>query len=462
MTVTIANAAGFWGDRIDAPRQLLERQAVDYLQLEYLAEVTMGVLERVRSADPTAGYATDFVEYVLPEILEFVAEGTTVVTNAGGLNPVGCARDTLTVAADQGVDITVGVVTGDELTDEVDALDAEYGLEHLQTGAGLSAITGEIRTAAAYLGAEPIAEALDAEVDIVITGRVTDPALVLGPLCHEYGWTAGEWNRLAAGIVAGHLIECGTQVTGGNSLADWAAVPYEQIGYPIATVSRDGTVTITKPPDTGGTVTRETVCQQLVYEIGDPTAYLTPDVTADFTTPRVSETGPNEVTLTGIEGRPPPSSYKAVVHHDAGYRLTETLLYAAPDALAKARRAADLLEDRIAALDLAIEATTAEYIGHNAAGGPAAAVAPDKDDHAEVMLRFAARSRDRAALERLAMEFAPLSLTGPPAVTGLTGGGRPEPQRIVGAWPTTVPERAVTPTVDTYTAVGAIPTEASG
>jgi hypothetical protein len=444
MTVRIANGAGFWGDYPDATARLLETGRFDYLQLEYLAEVTMGVLARMRESHPERGYAADFLRFVIePHLGELLDRNITVVTNAGGVNPEACAREIRDVAARNGRDVRVATVSGDDVTDALDDLDPD-SLRHFDTGAPVDEITDDVVRAVAYLGAFPIAEALDTGADVVVTGRVVDPALTLGPLVHEHGWTRDDHDLLASGVVAGHLIECGTQVTGGNFLGDWRAVDFENIGYPIAEVTRTGEVTITKPPGTGGVVSTETVKEQLVYEIGDPTAYTTPDVEADFTSLQLEPAGEDAVRLEGISGSERPERYKATVHHRNGYKLNGKLLYSRPDALEKARRAADILDRRIEALDLTVAETNAEFVGHDATHGPAA---PEREAYNEILLRFAARGPDEDALRRLGMEFAPLSMAGPPSVTGLTDGGRPRPQPIVDTWPTLVPRSVVDPEV---------------
>jgi hypothetical protein len=449
MSVRIGCAAGFWGDRPDAAGQLLEGGDLDYLAFEYLAEVTMGLLDRLRRSD-RPGYATDFVRYAIEDYLELALEqDVTLVTNAGGLDPAGCATAVREYADQHDLDVTVATVAGDGLTGELASIHeaAPDGLVHADTGASFDEVREDVVAAAAYLGAFPIAEAIERDADVVITGRVVDPALVLGPLLAEYGWERTKWDLLAAGIVAGHLIECGTQVTGGNLSKGWRAVDFSNIGYPIAAVDGDGTVRITKPPGTGGTVSEATVSEQLVYEIGDPTAYLTPDVTADFTTPTLEEVGPDEVRITGVRGRAAPERYKVSVHHRAGYKLAGNLLYSAPDALAKARLAAEILRDRIDELGLTVADTRAEFVGHDATHGPAA---PEREAYNEIMLRFAARGQHREDLRRLGLEFAPLSLSGPPSVAGLTDQGRPKPRPVVDVWPTLVPKPAVEPTVTTY------------
>ncbi|ESS04070.1 MAG: protein of unknown function (DUF1446) [uncultured archaeon A07HR67] len=446
MTVRIANAAGFWGDYPDATERLLASGAeFDYLQLEYLAEVTMGVLDRLRDRDPEKGYATDFIEYVVANNLaELVDRDVRVVTNAGGLNPASCAARVREHADEQGVDATVATVTGDDLTGRLEALHADHGLEPFDGETPYAAVASDVVTAAAYLGAFPVAAALDTGVDVVITGRVVDPALALGPLIHEYGWDRSNHDRLAAGTVAGHLIECGTQVTGGNSTRRWEAIDYRDVGYPIVAVDSDGEMRLTKPDNTGGEVSRATVAQQLVYEIGDPRAYLTPDVAADFTAPKITEVNDDTVAIAGCAGDAPPDSYKVSVHFENGYRIAGNMLYSRPDALAKAKHAASVIRSRIDDRGLTVRDTRAEFVGHDAAHGPAA---PDRDDHNEVLLRFAARGPDRDDLRRLATEFAPLSLAGPPSVTGLTDSGRPRPRPIIDVWPTLVPKSAVEPAV---------------
>lgn len=446
MTVRIASGAGFWGDYPDATGRLLAHGEFDYLQLEYLAEVTMGILARLQESG-RPGYATDFVDIVAAEYVDSLLDREiTVVTNAGGVAPTACAQRVQELAADRGRDPTVATVTGEDVTAQLDELRADPGLPNIETGAAFPE-TVEPRVAVAYAGAFPIAEALDRGADIVITGRVADPALTLGPLLHEFEWQADDYDRLAAGTVAGHLIECGTQVTGGNFLGDWRDLSFANLGYPIAEVEPSGAFTVTKPPDTGGAVTTETVSEQLVYEIGDPSAYLTPDVTADFTSVRLEDLGNDAVRVEGVTGTAPPEDYKATVHYPNGFKLAGELLYSRPDALEKARRAASILETRIETLGLDVDETHADYIGHDGAHGPAA---PERESYNEIMLRFAARGPARDDLRRLGMEFAPLSMAGPPSVTGLTDGGRPSPTPIIDTWPTLVPRDAIQPEVTVH------------
>lgn len=444
MAVSIANGAGFWGDYPDAPGRLLEYGEFDYLTLEYLAEVTMGILARLQDAG-RPGYATDFVDFVVEDHLDSIVQNdVTVVTNAGGVAPGAAAERVREIAREQGHDLAVGTVTGDDVLDSLEDIAAAGNpLADVDTDEPFTAFD-EAKAAVAYLGAFPIAEALDRGADVVITGRVADPALATGPLIHEYGWDRDDYDRLAAGTVAGHLTECGPQVTGGNYLGPWRDVDFADVGFPIAEVDRDGTVTVTKPPDTGGKVTVGTVAEQLVYEIADPARYYTPDVIADFTSPRVTQVAEDRVALTDVRGRAPTGQYKVTIHHPAGYKVAGRLLYSRPDALEKAERAADVLRRRIEALDLDVDRTHVDFVGHDAAHG---AAAPRREGYNEIMVRFAAKSDSRAALRRLAMEFAPLSLSGPPAVAGLTDQGRPSPQPILNAWPTLISNEWAEPRV---------------
>ena len=297
MTVRIANGAGFLGDNLDAPRRLVEGAEIDYLTLEYLAELTLSILARLREKDPAAGYAADFIT-VLSSLCPALARQPKlrIVTNAGGMNPRACANAAAAVLQRAGLgDTTIGVVEGDDLLDRLDEIQAAgCRLENLETGQPLSELKTQVVSANAYLGARPIADALAAGARIVITGRVADASLTVGPAVHEFGWAWDDWNRLAGASVAGHLIECGAQATGGL-YRHWQNLNLANVGYPIAELEADGTATITKPPGTGGAVNRHTIAEQLVYEIGDPAHYLTPDVDVDFTTVEISETGHDRV-----------------------------------------------------------------------------------------------------------------------------------------------------------------------
>ena len=448
--IRIANGQGFWGDSIDAPLQQVRRGAIDYLTLDYLAEVTMSILHKQRSRDPESGYARDFVEMidrVLPEIVE---KRIRVVANAGGLNPLACRRAVLAVATKHGLDVHVAGITGDDISSRLDELMAR-GIEfrNMDTGAPLSDIRSRVRSANAYLGAFPIAQALGRGAQIVITGRCADAALALGPMIHEFGWGPADWNKLAAGIVGGHAIECGAQATGGNCQVDWESIPdLADIGYPILEAGPDGSLVFTKHAGTGGRITVASVKEQILYEIGDPRAYITPDCVADFTTIQMEEAGPDRVSFHGIEGRPATDTYKVSISHSAGFRATGWVAYAWPDAYRKAQAGDCILRERLDRLGLRFDAVRSEYLGASACHGIAAAE-PSPELAAqlpEVVLRFGVRAQDRPTVERFTKEIAPLVLSGPPSVTGL-GSGRPKVEEVVAYWPTLIPKSEVTPEV---------------
>jgi hypothetical protein len=442
--VRVASGQGFWGDSLDAPRQQVEGGPVDYLMLDYLAEVTMSILQKQRERDPRMGYARDFVgaiESVLPAVVE---RGVRVVANAGGVNPPACAEAILGVADKHGARgrVKVGVVTGDDLLPRLDELIAQgHPLANMDTGEPLDTVRDRVLSANAYIGSTPIVEALGQGAQIVITGRSTDTALTMAPLRYEFGWGSEDWNRLAAGIIAGHIIECGAQCSGGNCLYDWRSIPdLGDVGYPIVEVKADGTFVVTKHPNTGGRVDVHSVTEQLVYEMGDPHSYITPDVVADFTSIRLAPDGDDRVRVFGIEGRPATDKLKVSIAYRAGYKAVGTLVYAWPDALEKAQLADRVLRERLDRLGLKFDHILTEFVGASATHGVLAGEPPR--DLPEVQLRVGVRGADRAAVERFTREIAPLVLNGPPSVTGFAG-GRPKVEEIVAYWPALVDKRVV-------------------
>jgi hypothetical protein len=320
----------------------------------------------------------------------------------------------------------------------------------MDTGRPLAAIRDKVLSANAYLGAWPVVEALGQGAHVVVTGRVTDTGLTLAPLIHGFGWEPEAWDLLAAGTIAGHTIECGAQCTGGNYLAGWPGVAgLEDIGYPIVEAEPDGTFVVTKHPGTGGAVTVASVTEQLLYEMGDPREYITPDCVADFTTVRVAQAGADRVRVHGIRGRPATDRLKVSIAYAAGYKAVGTLVYAWPDAHAKAREADRVLRARLRSLRLAFDEVLTEFVGAGATHGPLAG--PPSPDLPEVQLRIGVRSNDRAAVERFTRELAPLILNGPPGVTGFAG-GRPKVEEVVAYWPALVPKTEIHPVVRVFTA----------
>ena len=448
-TVRVAAGQGFWGDWLEAPRRQVEGGEVDYLMLDYLAEVTMSILQKQKERDPSMGYARDFVgaiESVLPAIAE---KGVRVIANAGGVNPPSCGRAVRDAARKAGHDRTlrIGIVTGDDLLPRLDELiGAGHALAHMETGEPLSTVRDRVLSANAYLGSAPIVEALKKGTNVVITGRSTDTALTMAPLRHEFAWANDAWNELAAGIVAGHIIECGAQCSGGNLLVDWRDIPdLANIGYPIVEVRDDGTFVVTKHPGTGGIVSVASVTEQLVYEMGDPQSYITPDVIADFTTIRLEQDGENRVRVFGVEGRPATDKLKVSIAYRAGFKAVGTLVYAWPDALDKARLADRVLRERLDRLGLRFDQVLTEFLGASATHGRLAGDPPP--NLAEVQLRIGVRGNDRVAIERFTRELAPLVLNGPPSVTGFAG-GRPKVEEVVAYWPALVDKLVVTPRVE--------------
>jgi hypothetical protein len=435
--IRIANGQGFWGDWLEAPVRLVEQGPIDYLILDYLAEITMSILQKQKLQDPALGYARDFPPLVgrIAKLLK--DRGIKVVANAGGVNPVACAREVRKLAPS----LKVAVVLGDDIYDRVDDLLAR-GIEmrSMDTGEPLSSIRDRIQSANAYIGAFPLAEALATGADVVIAGRSTDTALALAPMVHRYGWQPGQWNLLAAGTVAGHIVECGAQCTGGNCQVDWQSIPdMADIGYPVIEAEPDATFVITKHKGTGGRVNTHVVKEQLLYELGDPRNYITPDCTADFTTIRLEDCGPDRVRVSGIEGGPNTPMLKVSISYSYGWKAIGTLVYSWPDALAKARAADRIARERLAKLGLGFEEIYTEFLGANACHGPAAAPAPDPP---EVQLRIGVRSPDRKTVDRFTREIAPLVLNGPPTATGF-GDGRPAVREVVAYWPALVPREEI-------------------
>ena len=445
-TIRVASGQGFWGDDLDAPVRQVEGGEIDYLMLDYLAEVTMSIMRKQMSRNPAAGYARDFVplmERILPAC---ASRAIRVVTNAGGVNPHECAREVAEAGRRAGLGgrVRIGVVAGDDLMDRLDELLASgHPLRNMDTGEPLRAVRDRVRSANVYMGARPIARALGEGALVVVTGRSTDTALTYAPMAWEFDWPWDAYDRLAAGVVAGHINECGAQASGGNCLAEWWAVPdLAEVGFPIVEASPDGTFVVTKHPGTGGCVTLRTVKEQLLYEMGDPTSYITPDVTADFTTVRLSDEGADRVGVRGVRGRPPTESLKVSISHAAGYKAVGTLVYAWPDAAEKARAAARILRRRLDRLGLPFDRVLVELVGWDATHGPLAGEPPR--DLPEVQLRVAVRSEDRGAVERFSREVAPLVLTGPPSVTGFAG-GRPRVQEVMAYWPALIDRSVVEP-----------------
>ncbi len=467
--VRVAGGQGFWGDLLTAPIDQVRKGPIDYLMLDYLAEVTMSILQKQRSRNPEAGYARDFVELMREILPDCVERNIKVLSNAGGVNVIGCAEAIANVARELGLQgkVKIGVVTGDDVLDKLDGWLADgVEINSMDDGTPLSVIRDKVQSANVYIGAAPLVEALGRGANVVVGGRLTDTGLTLAPLMHEFGWSFEDWDRVSAGTIAGHIIECGAQSSGGNCQYDWQSIPdMANIGFPIVEASPDGTFIVTKHQGTGGRVNVQSVTEQLLYEMGDPRSYITPDVVADFSSINLAEDGENRVRVFGITGNPATDFYKVSIAYSHGYKSVGTLVYAWPDALEKAQAADRILRQRLDNLGLKFEHILTEFVGVNAThghlalgsppyeGGVAAASADgvvlssNKNDIPEVQLRIAVRGQNRADVERFTKEIAPLILTGPPAVTGFAG-GRPKVEEIMAYFPALIPKSLIETKVD--------------
>jgi hypothetical protein len=426
--VRIGGASGFWGDSRVAAPQLVRSGPLDYLVFDYLAETTMAILAAARLKRPELGYATDFVEVAMRSVLaEIAAKKIKVVSNAGGIHPRACVAALEKMIDEAGLALKVAVVEGDDVSAQVASL-AAAGTRDMFSGEPLP---GRVVSANAYLGALPIARALAAGADIVVTGRIVDSALALGPLMHEFGWSASDYDLLAGGSLAGHIIECGCQATGGL-YTDWESVPdWASIGYPIVECSADATFRVTKPHDTGGVIARGAVAEQLLYEIGDPGAYVLPDVICDFRDVTIEQDDAQHVRVRGARGLAPTDTYKVSATALAGFRAAGTLVIVGIDAVRKAERTGEAIVERTRRLlresGLAdFGATHIEVIGAESSYGPRSRTRTSR----EVMLRVVADHADRRALEIFAREIAPAGTSWSPGTTG-PGGGRPQVSPLV-------------------------------
>src|ERR1051326_979343 len=455
--IKIGNAQGFWGDSIDAPARLVFQQPdLDYLTLDYLGEVSMSILASQRQRDTTAGYARDFVD-VVRSLIPFWRKGSKVrvISNAGGLNPRGCAKACAEVLRQAGINsMKIGVVTGDDVLPLLQLAKPKGGARsnlfaNLETGEPLTKVLDSLVTASAYLGAQPIAEALKAGADIVISGRVADPSLTVAPCVAEFGWDWNEHDRIAGATIAGHLIECGTQVTGGIS-TNWLEIPDPaNIGFPIVEVASDGSCVVTKPKKTGGVVNERTVKEQLLYEIGDPDNYLSPDVTVSFLSLQLREDQKNRVRVSGAQGRSPTSAYKVSASYRDGFWAQGVLTIFGRNAVAKARRSGGVILKRVRKAGYHLERSSVECVGADACM-PGLLGKSIETELLETVLRISVADPRREAVERFTKEMSPLICSGPQGVTGYAA-GRPRVHEVFGYWPCLIDKKQVNAQVDMLT-----------
>ena len=436
----IANCGGFWGDDPSAPRRQVEGGPIDYLVMDYLAEVTMAILQKQRARNPAAGYPADFISHLRDVLPSCVQRGIRIITNAGGVNPLGCRAAVEALARDLNVadKVKVAIVTGDDLYPEIDQLlSSGEPFVNMDTGQALSEIRPRVLSANAYIGAGGIVKALERGANVIITGRVADAAVTLAPMMFEFGWSPNDWDRVAAGIVAGHIIECGAQCTGGN-FTDWPLVKsYKRIGFPIVEAEEDGSFVVTKHPNTGGLVSVHTVAEQILYEVGPP-AYLTPDVAARFDAVHLEQAAPDRVRVTDARGEPAPEKLKVSISYRAGWRAFGRLAVSGPEALAKANRLAEAFWDAAGGRG-AYEQALHQFIGWNACHAPLATCEPG-----EVLVQFAVRDQDERKINsRFAPQLVPRVLGTVPGVTYIADQGRPKASEVVAFWPALVSRDAV-------------------
>lgn len=429
--ISVGGASGFWGDHHRATAQLLASNRLDYIVYDYLAEITMSIMARARAKDPTKGYATDFVSTALaPNLREIARQGVRIISNAGGVNASACAEATRKIIEDAGLDLKVAVVTGDDLLLRGSEL-AERGIVEMFSGEPFPALES-LASINAYLGAFPIAKALAEGADIIITGRCVDSAVTLGACLHAFGWSATQWDQLAAATLAGHILECGPQATGGN-FTDWRQVAdsIDTIGYPIAEISDDGSFVCTKPEGSGGIVSIGTISEQMLYEIADPQAYIVPDVVCDFSNVTIEQQGPDRVRVSGARGRPAPDKYKVCATFAEGFRGGMLMTFYGLEAEHKARSFAQAVlrsaRTTLGALDLAdFEESSIEILGAESHYGSARQI----EGAREVVVKIAAKHAQRIGVGILLREIVGLGLATPPGLSGFQG-GRPKPSPVV-------------------------------
>lgn len=436
----IGNAGGYWGDDPKALKRQVERGDLDYITMDFLAEITMSILKKQQSRDSSKGYAYDFVRMLEETLPQILAKKIKVITNAGGINPKACAQAISELADRQGLELKIAVVHGDDIHGQLSELyQSGASFENMETEEDFSSVKDEIVAANVYFGALPVVEALRRwQPDIIVTGRVTDSGITLAPMIYEFGWELEDWNKLASGVVAGHMIECGSQITGGN-FTDWELVPsFDEIGYPVVEIHPNGDFVLTKHDRTGGFVSSDTAREQLFYEMGDPKSYITPDVIADFSTIQLTDVAENRVQVSGIKGHRPTPKYKVSMAYNKGYRTSGSILISGPNARSKAETFAKLFWKRFTPQ---VEERSTEFLGWNACHRSLGHHA----DGCEIVLKLGVRAADVGALKVFGKLIPSLILSGPPGVTVL--GGVPKPQGIISYWPALISKNLVEPKV---------------
>jgi hypothetical protein len=449
--IKIASGQGFWGDLPSAPIAQVKKGKIDYLVMDYLAEVTMSIMQKQKMRNANHGYARDFIDVAESILKDIKDSGVKVISNAGGVNPTACKDALIETAKNAGVSgLKIAVVDGDDILDDLEELIKNgHTLNNMESGEPISSVLDRLLSANIYFGCRPVVEALQKGADIVITGRVTDTGLTLAPMVYEFGWGFNDYNLMATGTIAGHIIECGGQVSGGN-YTDWEEVNHiEEIGFPIIEAYPDGTFYVTKHERTGGLISEMTVKEQLLYEIGNPKEYITPDCIADFTTIQIAQEGRDRVKVWGIKGEAETPTYKISASYTDGYKLSSTLVYCWPDALKKAKTAAEILLKRAKLAGIDFKNKNVEFIGVNACNEDADILNRDLKELNEVQMRISVHDDSKNNLDSFGKEIAPLILTGPSGVTGFAG-GRPRATEVIAYWPALLDKSAAIPRVKIY------------
>ena len=439
--IRVANGQGFWGDCIEAPTKLIKYGKIDYLTLDYLAEVTMSIMQRQKKKDPeNGGYATDFVDLVDSNINEIINNNIKIIANAGGVNPDACKRELIKISKKHNIDLKIAIVEGDDIYNDLhNLIKNNHEFKNIDTNESIFSILNKIYSANVYIDSFSVAKALSLGADIVLCGRISDPGLVVAPCIYEFGWEKDNFNMLASATVAGHIIECGAQCTGGN-FTKWNDLKdMDNIGYPIAQIREDGTFDITKPENTGGLVNKYTVSEQILYELGDPKKYISPDVCVDFTSFNLEETSKDVVTVTGVKGSMPTDTYKVSISYFDGFKASGQLTISGPDALLKAKKSAEIIWKKLENAGLVFDKTSTEFLGLSSCHK---SIAKTPNIINEVVLRLGVKSQDKNIVARFTKELAPLITAGPPGVTGFAG-GRPRVKEIVAYWPALIDKKVI-------------------
>jgi len=433
--IKVANGQGFWGDSIDAPVKLIKSGQIDYLTLDYLAEVTMSIMQKQKLKNPDLGYAQDFVKLIENNLEDIVNNNIKIIANAGGVNPKSCSDKIIEICKKKNINLKIGIIEGDDIYSDLDVLVSKGAdLTNMDTGKSFDDIKDKVYSANVYIDSFNVAKALDLGAQIVLAGRVTDPGLALGPMIHEFNWTKNEFDLLASGTLAGHILECGAQCTGGN-YTNWEEVPdLANIGYPIVEIDNQGKFTVSKLDNTGGLININTVSEQILYEMGDPKKYISPDVIVDFTSFDMVDMKNNAIFIDKVKGSKATDTFKVSISYFAGYKATGQLTISGPNAIEKAKLTADIIWTRLRNAGFIFEKTSTEFLGYNSCHLD---IVDEQILPNEIVLRLGVKDNDKSKVNRFGMEIAPVITSGPPGITGFSG-GRPKAQAIVAYWPTLI------------------------